>query len=190
MERLSSHYPSPSRQKHTFIYHFETPLISSQNTLPFAGKYTGMKLISSAGWKGQVTLQQDEILFKMLPQMNVRQHSFGSPDECIIHLGWPRILSRFAGTFLGSSGSKGSACSARDPGLIPESERSPAEGNGNPLQYSCLENSMGRGAWRTTVSLGSQRVGNNLVNNTFSVVAGDVGGAAVETRLAFFFLLR
>ena len=34
-----------------------------------------------------------------------------------------------------------------DPGLIPGSGRSPREGNGNPLQYSCLENSMDRGAW-------------------------------------------
>ena len=35
---------------------------------------------------------------------------------------------------------------ARDSGLIPESRKPPGEGNGNPLQYSCLENSMGRGA--------------------------------------------
>ena len=40
---------------------------------------------------------------------------------------------------------------ARDVGLIPGSERSPGEGNGNPLQYSCLENSMNRGSWWTTV---------------------------------------
>ena len=38
-----------------------------------------------------------------------------------------------------------------DKGLIPESGRSPGEGNGNPLQYSCLGNSMDRGAWRATV---------------------------------------
>ena len=36
-------------------------------------------------------------------------------------------------------------------GLIPGSGKSPGEGNGNPLQYSCLENSMDRGAWRATV---------------------------------------
>ena len=40
---------------------------------------------------------------------------------------------------------------AGDVGLIPGSERSPGEGNGNPLQYSCLENYMDRGAWQTTV---------------------------------------
>ena len=38
-----------------------------------------------------------------------------------------------------------------DSGLIPRSGRSPGGGNGNPLQYSCLENSMGRGAWWATV---------------------------------------
>ena len=42
-------------------------------------------------------------------------------------------------------------CSAGDPDPIPESERSPGEGNGNPLQCSCLENFTGRGAWRATV---------------------------------------
>ena len=38
-----------------------------------------------------------------------------------------------------------------DVGLIPGSERSPREGNGNPLQYSCLENSMDRGSWQVIV---------------------------------------
>ena len=38
----------------------------------------------------------------------------------------------------------------RDAGLIPGLGRSPGEGNGNPLQYSCLENPMDRGAWRAT----------------------------------------
>ena len=41
--------------------------------------------------------------------------------------------------------------SARDQGLIPELGGFPGEGNGNPLQYSCLKNSMDRGAWWTTV---------------------------------------
>ena len=49
------------------------------------------------------------------------------------------------------SDGKESACSSGDPGLIPGSGRSPGEGNGNPLQYSCLENSMDRGAWWATV---------------------------------------
>ena len=50
--------------------------------------------------------------------------------------------------FPGGWGSKESAYSAGNPGSIPGSGRSPGEGNGNPLQHSCLENSMDRGAWR------------------------------------------
>ena len=53
--------------------------------------------------------------------------------------------------FCHSSVGKESACSAGDLGSIPGSGRSPGEGNGYPLQYSCLENSMDRGAWQTTV---------------------------------------
>ena len=45
-----------------------------------------------------------------------------------------------------------------DKGLIPETGRYPGGGHGNPLQYSCLENSMDRGAWKAVQSTGSQRV--------------------------------
>ena len=51
----------------------------------------------------------------------------------------------------GSSIGQESACSAGDPGWIPGSGRSPGEGNGNPLQYSCLENPMDRGGWPAAV---------------------------------------
>ena len=51
----------------------------------------------------------------------------------------------------GGSDGKESACSVKDPGSIPGSRRSPGEGNGTPLQYSCLENPMDRGAWWATV---------------------------------------
>ena len=53
--------------------------------------------------------------------------------------------------FPGDSGSEESACSVGDPGLNPGLGRSPGEGQGNPLQYSCLENPMDRGAWWATV---------------------------------------
>ena len=49
--------------------------------------------------------------------------------------------------FPGGSNSKDSACNAGDPGSIPGLRRSLGEGNDYPLQYSCLENSMDRGAW-------------------------------------------
>ena len=55
------------------------------------------------------------------------------------------------GGFPSGSNSKESACSTRDPGSIPESGRSPGEGNGYPLQYSFLENSMDRRACWATV---------------------------------------
>ena len=51
----------------------------------------------------------------------------------------------------GGSEGKASAYSAGDRSSVPGSGRSPGEGNGTPLQYSCLENPMDRGAWRATV---------------------------------------
>ena len=51
----------------------------------------------------------------------------------------------------GGSDGKESACNVGDWDLIPGSGRSPGGGNGNPVQYSCLENPTDRGAWRTTV---------------------------------------
>ena len=53
--------------------------------------------------------------------------------------------------FPGGSDGKASAYNEGDPGSIPELGRSPGEGNGNILQYSCLENPMDRGAWLATV---------------------------------------
>jgi len=61
-----------------------------------------------------------------------------------------------------SSVSKESACNAGDLGSIPGSGRSPGEGNGNPLHYSCLENPTDRGAWQATV-YGVTTVGRDLV---------------------------
>ena len=49
--------------------------------------------------------------------------------------------------FPGGSDGKSSAYNVRDPGSIPGSGRSPGGGNGNPLQYACLENPMDGGAW-------------------------------------------
>ena len=57
-----------------------------------------------------------------------------------IHLGLP-----------GGLYGKESACNAEDLGWVPELGIFPGEGNGYPLQYSCLENSRDRGAWRATV---------------------------------------
>ena len=59
------------------------------------------------------------------------------------------ILSHFKGRkdFPGGSDGKSICLQCGNPGLIPESGRYSGEGNGNPLEYSCLENPMDRGAW-------------------------------------------
>ena len=73
---------------------------------------------------------------------------------------WPKC-------FPGGSDSKASACSAGDLGSIPGSGRSPGEGNGNPLQYSCLENPTdGRGWWATIHGVAKSR--KRLSNFTFT----------------------
>ena len=59
-------------------------------------------------------------------------------------------MSFFTVLFDGSDG-KESACNMVDLGSIPGLERCPGEGNGCPLQYSCLENSMDRGHWQAAV---------------------------------------
>ena len=66
--------------------------------------------------------------------------------------------------FPGGSDGKESACSVGDLGSIPGSGRSPGEGNGNPFQYSCLENSMDREEPGGLKSMGPQRVGRDLLN--------------------------
>ena len=60
-------------------------------------------------------------------------------------------LERNTRAFPGGSDWKESACNEGDPGLTPEWGRSPAKGNGNPLQYSCLEKSVDREAWLATI---------------------------------------
>ena len=91
--------------------------------------------------------------------------------------------------FPGGSEVKASACNVGDLGLIPGLGRSPGEGNGNPLQYSCLENPMDGGAWWATVH-GVAKSRTRLSNfktagkpsMQFRIPLGDVrggGGAAV-----------
>ena len=67
----------------------------------------------------------------------------------------PDIYSQCMG-----GGVKESACNAGDLGLTPGSGRSPGEGNGNPLQYSCVDNPMDEGTWQATVH-GVTRVRHN-----------------------------
>ena len=66
----------------------------------------------------------------------------------VLRSGLPMLMRL---VFPGGSGSKESACNAEDLGLSPGLGRSPGDGNGNPLQYSCLENFLDRRAWQATV---------------------------------------
>ena len=97
-------------------------------------------------WLQFIGLQRVEHYWSNVAYMHPwRLHYMGIVDQIInnwqlicppAHLGLPCWLS-----------DKVSACSAGDPGSVPGSGRSPGEGNGNPLQYSCLANSRDRGAW-------------------------------------------
>ena len=70
--------------------------------------------------------------------------------------------------FPGGSDSKASVYNAGDPGSSPGLGRSPGEGNGNPLQYYCLENPMDRGAWEAIV-YGVTKSWTRLSNFTFKL---------------------
>ena len=77
------------------------------------------------------------------------------------------IITQLMSGFPGGSDGKASACNAGDPGSIPGSGRSPGEENGNPLPYSCLENSMDGGAWWAIVH-GVAKSWTRLSDFTFS----------------------
>ena len=77
--------------------------------------------------------------------------------------------------FPGGSDGKASAYNAGDPGSIPGSRRSPGEGNGNPLQHSCLENPMDRGAWLAAVH-GVTKSRTRLSDFTIYLYVNKVGG--------------
>ena len=81
------------------------------------------------------------------------------------------------------SDSKESAYSAGDPGLFPGSERSPGEGNGNTLQYSCLENPMDRGvSWATVYRVTELDMTERLTHTQNLIMAA---GSILSWRLHF-----
>ena len=80
----------------------------------------------------------------------------------VVHISTTSLSVR---VFPGGSRSKESSCSVGDPGSIPGLGRSPGEGNGNPLQYSCLKNSTDRRAWQDIVNgISKRRVGHDSVS--------------------------
>ena len=98
--------------------------------------------------------------------MNIWKHKNICIDICVhinmcIHICIHINMYTYLKSFPHSSVSKESACNAGDPSLIPGSGRYSGEVNGNPLQYSYLENPMDRGVWWATVH-GITRVGHDL----------------------------
>ena len=93
----------------------------------------------------QVTVYKLPCLLLRLPWVRGRQYNI-FPRAQTWTPNWGSL-----GGFPCSSGGKESACNAGDLGSIPGSGRSPGGGNGNPLQYSCLENPMDRGTWQTVI---------------------------------------
>ena len=89
------------------------------------------------------------------------------------------LLVGFTVTYEISSVGKESACNARDLGSIPGSGRSSGEWNGNPLQYSCLENPMDTGAWWATVH-GAARVRHDLVTKPHEILYDLILGYLVD----------
>ena len=83
--------------------------------------------------------------------------------------------------FPGGSEVKASACNAGDQSLIPGLGRSPGEGNGNPLQYPCLENPMDGGAWWATVH-GVTKCRTRLNNYTFTFIMLVKSGRSVPAH--------
>ena len=90
-------------------------------------------------WRWEEAFRGDDNRFKFLKDWVCKTSKVG-------HM----CLSRLKASLVAQTLKK-SACEAGDLGSVPGSGRSPGKVNGNPLQYSCLENPMDRGAWQATV---------------------------------------
>ena len=110
-----------------------------QGLFSFSTKVSLHSPLSNYGWKGRI-LQGETTNFSVLPLRNDKEPFFFS-TLLYTMFGLPQWLKN----------PPASAGDTGDAGLIPGSGKSPGGGNGNPLQYSCLEKSMDRGAWWATV---------------------------------------
>ena len=147
--RACSKSCASSRWYHPTISTSVVPFSSCPQSLPASGSFPMSQFFS---WGGQSIGTSASA--SILP-MNI-QDWFPLGFTGLIALqskGLSRVFSNcFAWiqldqpSFSGGSDGKKSACNVGDPGSIPGSGRSPGEGNGNPLQYSCLENHLDRGA--------------------------------------------
>ena len=103
--------------------------------------------VSHVGYRCDIHTQKHRGRRKTLPILSNKPIFLEVPNDFPSHLfGQNWVICPFPGLPCGSDG-KASAYNMGDLGSIPGSGRSSGEGNGNPLQYSCLENPMNRGAW-------------------------------------------
>ena len=103
---------------------------------------------------------------------------FFAPRGCFVNSFW---LSSWEVGFFDGSDDKESACNAGNLSSVLATGRCPGEGNGKPLQYSCLENSMHRGAWRATVhgvAKGWTRLSHSHIYNIQLATTGVTEGEA------------
>ena len=131
-------------------FHFSLSCIGEGNGNPLQCSCLENPRDGGAWWAAVYGVAQNRTRLKWLRQQHhhqAHQKNLSSMQSCrdIYMVVWV-----FLG-FPGSSAGKESPCNAGDPGLIPGSGNSPAEGIRYPLQYSCLVNSMDRGTWRATV---------------------------------------
>ena len=133
-------------QSLSHVWLFETPWTAArQASLSITIAWSSLKLtsIESVMPSSHLSLCRPLLLPPIPPSIRV------FCNESTLRMRWPKYWSfRFSIIdFPGGSEVKVSAWNAGDQGSITGSGRSPGEGNGNPLQYYCLENPMDRGAW-------------------------------------------
>ena len=156
----------------------EQGLMTKRYTVLLCFRWTSKRLPSRNGWflNSPIQLCSLACILKLICSLNSNPREHGGPFThnftqsrgiIIIKASRANNYWALAASFPGLLDAKESACNVGDPGLIHGSGRSSVVGNGNPLQYSCLENSMDRGAWWTTVH-GLQEIGHNWATNTFT----------------------
>ena len=123
-----------------------------QNSLAFSDPMNVGNLTSGSSAFSKPSLYIWKFLFHIMlkPSLKDFEHNLTSVgNECNCPVVWTFFITTLLG-FPGSLDGKASSYNVGDLGLIPGSARSPGEGNGNPLQYSCLENPMDGGPWQAT----------------------------------------